>query len=862
MALIKYPNKPILTLRGAISSQSIGISKYGISDSTGLGPNGADLYKTFSVTITDIEYQPTGDSSLRFSNGLNTGGGYNAIDIEVGDLIANEDATRIFQIVSISSKTATSLELVYEDTYMSVAKDRPDRINYINQGTPVIIFKTNENNELLLSSKGAKYFTGERSIARLNSYLNRVKPATLFHFAQATGPSNLSPGDIVTSDGGTGDYYLRKISSNSDIVIGEVSQNFGGTDLIIRPHGKIINEFDSPSGLSGGQIGSIWYSDGSGGYNLTSVSNKPLYFQITNRVKTEVIGDVDDPKFNQTLYSLDINGTAVIPVSATGPVYMNLSTLVNKVNSYTYLTDVEATQYSIYGDNVRAVTDPIYTSYGGNIVAYMSGSTGATGSYPASDFSFSIKDDAGTVLFISPDYADELDNNDYPVTSAGYLADLINSAASINGANISASYSSGSFVITETSGGDLNLDSLGNDAFGNAPFGNEVTRPSVFGILEGLYEFIPGQLRLGLTNNFGGPIIVGGTWVTLDPLNSAGIYSNFNGNPPKVLVIGSVGSGGGTGGTNWNLEPNEGLELTGDSLGTKYNTTIGDSVESVIVGGAPATPASVWKTKSIVDALDTILFPTIEATATTTKSVSLTVDNTTGVLEIGRTFTRILTASFNDGAITNGGGTAGPDLVGGATGYSFSGTGITTTEQAGATLGISDISIVSGTNNWAVTAYHEAGTGDYYNNKGAIGTNLDALRVSGTSNDPTSSPSITGVYPYFWIKSSSPLTAGDLVNAIENGTANKTVASSTGTITIGFSAAGEYLAVAYPSSSTTKTKWYVTPLNAGDIPGGVFGSASLQDVDSYDGYWTSVSYKIHITAGPITESEPMQLRNS
>ena len=342
MASIKYPNKPILTLRGTTLGSSVGVNKYGINDSTGLGPNGSDLYKTFSVTISNIEYQPTGDSSLRISNGLEVGGGYSAIDIEVGYLISNEDSTRIFQIVAITSKTDTSLELVYEDTYMSVAKARPDRVNYLSNGTTVVLFKTNENNELLLSYEGAKFFTGEKSLSRLNSYLSRVKPGTLFHFTQATGPTNLIPGDIVTSDGGTGEYYIRKVLSNSEIVLGEVSQNFGGSDIIIRPHGRIIDEFDSPKGLSGGQIGSIWYSDGSGGYNLSSTTNKPLYYQITNRIKTEVIGNIDDPKFNQTLYSLDLNGHNVIPVSATGPVYMNLDTMVSKINSFTYLTDVEA----------------------------------------------------------------------------------------------------------------------------------------------------------------------------------------------------------------------------------------------------------------------------------------------------------------------------------------------------------------------------------------------------------------------------------------------------------------------------------------------------------------------------------------
>jgi hypothetical protein len=331
-------------------------------------------------------------------------------------------------------------------------------------------------------------------------------------------------------------------------------------------------------------------------------------------------------------------------------------------------------------------------------------------------------------------------------------------------------------------------------------------------------------------------------------------------------ATGSQGIQGATGatgsGANITVAANTGLAINIDELSTIYNTTIGDSVQSISVGGAPATAASVWKTRSVVDALDAILFPTVEASASTSKSVSLTVGSTTGVLEIGQTYTRILTASFNDGAITNGGGTAGPDLVGGATGYTFTGTGISTTEQVGPTLEITNIAIVSGSNNWTVLTSHEAGTGTYYDNKGNIGTNLDALRVSGTTNDPASSPSITGVYPYFWIKSATSLTSADLVDAIEDGTANKVVASSTGTITIGFAASGEYLAVGYPATSTTKTRWYVTALNSGDIPGGVFGSVSTSNVDSYDGYWSTVSYKIHITAGPITESEPMQLRNS
>jgi uncharacterized ubiquitin-like protein YukD len=130
------------------------------------------------------------------------------------------------------------------------------------------------------------------------------------------------------------------------------------------------------------------------------------------------------------------------------------------------------------------------------------------------------------------------------------------------------------------------------------------------------------------------------------------------------------------------IDANEGLSLTGAALGTIYNTTIGDAVTSIAVGGAPAQAASIWKGLTLVQALDTILFPTILASIQTAKSVALTVTGASGLQEIGQTISRTLTATFNRGLIQNGDNTTGPDLVGDATEYTFTGTGISSTAQA------------------------------------------------------------------------------------------------------------------------------------------------------------------------------------
>lgn len=348
-----------------------------------------------------------------------------------------------------------------------------------------------------------------------------------------------------------------------------------------------------------------------------------------------------------------------------------------------------------------------------------------------------------------------------------------------------------------------------------------------------------------------------GDWVTRD--DDGKVYVITGDTPSQVASWTALSYPVASGPTT---SPNSGISVTGSNVNTAYNTSIGDTVNSVAVGGAPAAPASTWKTKNIVQVLDDILFPTILASILTPKSISLEVSGPAGVLEIGTTHNRTLTSTFNPGRIRNGDGTNGPTLIeAGNFGFVYSGTGMSVNNTSGNTLTLTNVAVVSGNNAWQVARGYDAGTGQYFDNKGVPGTNLDASRAASSTAGAvtgTSTPTITGIHPYYYFKSASPITAASMVTAIQNGDAIKVVASSTGTLFIPYATNAEYLAVAYPSTSTTKTRYFVTTLDSGDITI-FFEPVATQSVTT--ALWTQ-NYRIHVSNIARTSSvSTIELRN-
>jgi hypothetical protein len=147
------------------------------------------------------------------------------------------------------------------------------------------------------------------------------------------------------------------------------------------------------------------------------------------------------------------------------------------------------------------------------------------------------------------------------------------------------------------------------------------------------------------------------------------------------------------------------------------------------------------------------------------------------------------------------------------------------------------------------------------NNKGvthsasAAVRNTSSPQAAGTGFN-SNAISITGYYPYFYGKSSTQKSAADIVNIIQSGTGfTKVVSNGAGSLSMNFSATGEWPWFAVYSFYPTKSTWFESALNSGNIglvPTDLFAAPIAPlSVTSPDGYWT-VTYKIYPANKPTT----------
>ena len=286
-------------------------------------------------------------------------------------------------------------------------------------------------------------------------------------------------------------------------------------------------------------------------------------------------------------------------------------------------------------------------------------------------------------------------------------------------------------------------------------------------------------------------------------------YTGSAGQLGSVGYTGSIGQTGyvGSSGAGLTAASNAGLTITNTVIATVYNSQISDDVQSIAVGGAAAASAASWKSKNIVEVLDTILFPDVLPTYTVpTLSVS---GNQSGIKEIGSTVVQALTLS----AVKNDAGVfTAISLSRGATQLSAAAnpTG-TIASSIAAQFGYADANnpnysyalsysdtfvIINGSTSWSGSGTYSAGLSKQ-NNKGVADSRAAQIRSTAAPQSGSSitgnSVSVTGIYPYFWGKSSTPPTASSIAAAIAAGTANKVLADASGTVIVTFAAAAEYV---------------------------------------------------------------------
>jgi hypothetical protein len=329
------------------------------------------------------------------------------------------------------------------------------------------------------------------------------------------------------------------------------------------------------------------------------------------------------------------------------------------------------------------------------------------------------------------------------------------------------------------------------------------------------------------------------------------------------------------------------------TLNTIYDTQLSPTQQSVAVGGvALDTPVSSFSGDSIVDVLNKILFPTQTPvyrgpTAALTDTVNVTV-------EIGSDVSNNLTLRL-DKRDSGGLNTTGNSITSSLSG-SLSLTGPTTTSITN----LSDQFGFSNSNNPNQRFTYTANDSFSMPSSGSVTyTSIIKYLAGNQLLDSTGNPSgtaiaagqltpgnsgVSGIYPYFWGLNTSmtqvyATAVSEAKGFIQAGTANKVLASSTGTLTITFNATAgvNYMFFATPATSTTKTKWDDpnNPLNNGGIAGTsftatvreLFSAPSTQSITSpdqnaaTDPLWSNVSYKVYV-ALKSSDSVTLRLKNN
>ncbi|MEJ1242102.1 hypothetical protein WBG78_28400 [Chryseolinea sp. T2] len=286
------------------------------------------------------------------------------------------------------------------------------------------------------------------------------------------------------------------------------------------------------------------------------------------------------------------------------------------------------------------------------------------------------------------------------------------------------------------------------------------------------------------------------------------------------------------------------LQIDGVSIRDLTGSTSGGTGNDMYTLGSPAaislggiTAGYIMTGKTYGQILEKLLVPTLNPTLTAPSSTFT--DNVAATFEVGSSQNITFTATFSRGSISPAYGTSG-FRSGLPTKYVYTGSGIAgqvSSSSLSNNRSLTGYTILAGSNTWTASVAYSVGEQP----KDSSGANYSTPLASGATSPQSNT--ITGIYPYFYGKSSTLPTAN---NALVTG-GTKVVASSSGSINISFNASSEYLWFAHPSSVTTKTAWSISALNNGAIGSGsdLFNAPSTVSVTTV--LWSGVNYKVYLS---------------
>ena len=433
---------------------------------------------------------------------------FDGFDIVVGDYIAGATDGRALQIVSITSKTATSCVCLVEDRlrYNTFRSSAGNGIFTVPGNA--VIFQINENGHPMIDPLPVGIVSSD-FYANVNSRFQYLNPQMNYMLDQVA--HGFEQGDVVAIDHNTNVFELAD-AANIERLVGTVTHAGPGPNkFLVRPANGIV---DFVTGLPGNP-GDFVYpkTDNSGDLTLTD-TGVAIFLKLTNAIPSVSRGTVTDGTASAA-DKLEINETDVLFTTNSG----------GTVSINNAVTDINATTSS---HGVVASSTPAPNTITSDAATHGS-AYGLVGGFPP--FSASIN---GTTVNFSTTTAGQAAYS-MAVAIAEDMADDINS---VGIANVTATHVSGNLVITHSLGNAFTIvngtsDTNGNDFAGTASIASLGTS----------YNAASGA-TLKLTRSDGGEIIL--TDKVGTPTVDFGIMSGHSGSYALGLnVEKGIRSGGG-----------------------------------------------------------------------------------------------------------------------------------------------------------------------------------------------------------------------------------------------------------------------------------------------------------------------------
>jgi len=449
---LNVPNKVLATSISSVSGYAYWDHANGSGDLWYSGV-GTKKYYQWTVTFTVTE-------QLHGSHLTRDDFKYNGLDVVVGDWLGQASSGDCWKVISVTSKTTTSVTCIVEDV-LRYNTFRASNGNGAPASGSGVVFCLNEKGIPMLDPlPGTVASSFYPTVASRFEYLN---PQTNYVLEQTA--HGLAKGDIVAV---SGSGFSKANTETMAKMIGVVTEaGPGPNQFMFLPNNDIIDFEPSIPGSQGDYI----YVSSTGEFT-TSDTGKIAFLKVQDSIPTVLKGTVNDPEIPDG-HSISLN-TKTVTFNGGGS-NVTLATAVGNINS---VANTSVTAASIPTPN--AINSDASTAIYGLVGGY-------------TPFSVAIDSGSGntTVSFTT---------NGSQYAGVSTPEDMATDITAANIPNLTATATATVLTLTEENGNAITFANGTSDSNGN-PFAGG-------GSLTGypLTNASPGTNKLQLTRSDGGPI--------------------------------------------------------------------------------------------------------------------------------------------------------------------------------------------------------------------------------------------------------------------------------------------------------------------------------------------------------------------